>query len=511
MSSASSADGVDAAFAAPSASSVVVLSPMLRLLGRDGDAQFVLMQFCDWSSLAALFGTCSAWGSWLAAPNGALRRDLSLRSADFLRLRQVSCRWPLKHVARLAVRPNDDEPSVDAGSADAVSHQLELQSVLRHLHLCPRVTAAQVHTHAWKLDAKDTKQCFNHMAAQLTVFELHMHAPAGPVLHMALQHVGRLQRLESLAFSLVSIPRGVRGALSFAELKLLPRLQSFQLLLETELGDPFSCTRAQVRDLAACKQLRVMLAGYWGTFNAGDGDQSDPDAEMESLVFFVKERCRYPDAVPLQKLCLPRERVNHATWTWISRLTGLEMINWRWEADITPEDWMMLVPFKQLRFLHIRAPGHGLHGPILTEHFLPAFCLLTSIETLQLGAYFRISSEQIAQLVTSLPRMHSLDLETNYLEDLSALARAPALTSLCVYKCNDWHDHAFPVRTALPAMPLLQSLTIVEPTAARMSAEEVATLNAELLERMPMLTLDKIEQTLLTPEEVAARQTGPVA
>ena len=90
-------------------------------------------------------------------------------------------------------------------------------------------------------------------------------------------------------------------------------------------------------------------------------------------------------------------------------------------------------------------------------------------------------------MLARFPALESFEAHWICIESLAPLSAAPRLTALALHQCSGLDAELVNIRTMIPALPLLQSLTLYERAENRLSAADMEPFNAALFARLPNL------------------------
>ena len=190
--------------------------------------------------------------------------------------------------------------------------------------------------------------------------------------------------------------------------------------------------------------------------------------------------------------------MSSAVWEHVSQLTSLTALQPDcWRSDLTPQQWTRLADFTQLKTIRLAThpDDDESDAPLRTEHFLPSLLQCSQLSTVILfGPILSLSAVQL-ESIARLPLLDDLTLSLVKIESAAPLTRAAKLATLTLFFC-DGPAAVIDFRRSLPPLPSLTALEIHDD--CRLTAEQVAPLNAALHARMPRLTPSRLSQNLCT-------------
>jgi len=157
-----------------------------------------------------------------------------------------------------------------------------------------------------------------------------------------------------------------------------------------------------------------------------------------------------------------------------------------------------LADFQQLQSIRlvVHPDDDESDAPLRTEHFLPWLLRCAQLTSVVLaGAALSLSTAQLESIAASLPQLATLVMSSLHIESSQPLDAATKLATLHLLLCRGPPDVA-DFRRSLPPLPSLTALEIHDD--CRLTAEQVAPLNAALHARMPRLTPSRLSQNLCT-------------
>jgi hypothetical protein len=189
-----------------------------------------------------------------------------------------------------------------------------------------------------------------------------------------------------------------------------------------------------------------------------------------------------------------------AVWEHVSQLVSLtQLVPFCWRSDITPPQWARLANFKQLHIIHIEShpdDDHDYSLAPLRTHFLEPLLQCVQLEQVSFaGSTLALSAAQLDG-IARLPQLDTLHLQLVEVESIAPIVHAARLDCLYLLFCRG-PPAVVDFRSSLPPLPALTELRLED--RCRITAAQAAPLNAEMLARMPALSLANLAQNLLAP------------
>lgn len=464
---------------------------MLRLLSQDSGARFAFLSHVPFFALPSLARTCRSWRSWIDTDSAMPKQQWCValgRAPAF-----VSCPWTRRHISDLSLGRWGE-------MANPLPDRSDLYAVVEQASAFPHLRTLRVHIMPCIDDERVWDRCFTQLAAKLETFALtcplFIHRCDATVAAAA-KHLDKLANLSSLSIS------GHFEAADWIDLSALPKLPRLSHFTLTSGVLGFLVSPQQLAHLCNCKQLVTLEGGFARQGPQQEGEEWDDDLQARAIweqrvIAFLESR--FPaDAPPLPamtRLALPA--ITPAVWSRLTRFTSLQALEpYKWLV-FGAEEWSKLSVFTSLRRVMLQPVrfGETLDGSL----FAAPLSACATIESLDFGRVI-LSEKNLSLLTKGLPLLESLAFSMSILESLAPLVFAPALTTLSFHHCNRFDDHEKPldVRRMLPALPALTDLSIHSGEA--IPAEELATLTAALLARMPALQPEYLDQEPPSGEE----------
>lgn len=473
---------------------------MMLHLSRDTGASFTLLQWIELNDLAALNATCTTWRKWLLPASGCKTRSRALVPSRFAQLHQ--CPWVRSKLHRIDLLP---EPNAASRPSDLM--QATYESCLLALHDFPMLRGLVLHVQVATVQESVISHCFDALAG---IVALQVHLPTDgvasgcdAVVRLIFKHAARLRDLLKLTV------HGRVHAPQTLPLEALPLIAGrlcglCHFSLEARYNS-FRATPEQARCLAACAHLRTLEFGLW------DADpallNADPPIDEETfltdrigaLVEGIVRHPRKSSVDNFSRLIVMGSVMSSAMWTHFRRLSTLTSVWPTAFRQLSAEQWNQLRCFTALENLRIHAADLAADGRSLlpVADFLPSMIQCTTVSNLALGGGLSLSTAQLELICLSLPALRWLAFRVMYLDGLAPLSLAPKLCDLTFVHCQQVNGDPLLVRVILPPLASLTKLTLADLDEYLLSAEEAAPLNAAVLQRCPLLTLEQFPQHLL--------------
>lgn len=461
----------------------VLASPMLRILRGDSGSRQSLLSMLPIADLVSLLATSRSWRAWIE--HGHSLGSQRVTVWNYTQPSFSACGWVQQSTQSLQICYQTPP------GAKAVWSVVPSCTRLRTLH----VKAYSCVVRGYRMRAS-----FAAVSTRLQHLEFEsINVDCAFALLLAL---GPLRVLESLV---------IRGSIDipecdFAVVPSLPRLT--RLILDEQGGRMKQCRPAQIEALARCTSLTDLDCGEWLPESHRHPTRRPPDEveNLDGIAMFLRLRADHGAARLRRWVLGSRPLVEPDGWRLVSQCTELEELDpcVRWSPALTADDWMQLRHFTQLRSISIfdgtRAGNADPASAVIDlSRVCSALVHCRSLRRVQLVGCGRRSDKFVNEplqpllaadvaLLARLPLLEWFHGRSLLLESLAPLSDAPALTELELFTCRGLHGELINLRAMIPAMPLLQSLTIEDADGVFSVGETAAPFDAALYQRLPKLT-----------------------